>query len=46
MKTILARLIFAIPVLVFWSAAVASAQSDNWPQWRGPDGTAVVPDDP
>ena len=46
MKTVLGRLTFAIPFLAFWSAAVVSGQSDNWPQWRGPDVTAVVPDDP
>ncbi len=46
MKTNLGRRLFALPFLVFWSAAVVSGQSDNWPQWRGPDVTAVVPDDP
>ncbi len=31
--------------LLIWSGVPAAAESDNWPQFRGPDGTAVVADD-
>ena len=29
-----------------WMQAPGAAESDNWPQFRGPDGTSVVADDP
>ena len=35
-----------VPLLALVPALVVSAASDNWPQWRGPDMTAVVADDP
>ena len=31
--------------LLIWLGVPAAAESDNWPQFRGPDGTAVVADD-
>jgi len=33
-------------LLALWPQAVGSTTSDNWPQWRGADMTAVVDDDP
>ena len=33
-------------VLSVLSVQAGSAASDNWPQFRGPDGTAVIADDP
>ena len=36
----------ATAVVVALSARAEPAESDNWPQFRGPDGTAVVADDP
>ena len=36
--------LWAVPLLALAPAPVASAQ--NWPQFRGPDMTAVVADDP
>ena len=35
-----------VPVLAVLPSVLVSAASDNWPQWRGPDMTAVVEDDP
>ena len=39
---LVATLLFLFPP----SAPEASGASDNWPRFRGPDGTAVVDDDP
>ena len=33
-------------LLALWPQAVGVTASDNWPQWRGADMTAVVDDDP
>ncbi|MCY4658461.1 MAG: PQQ-binding-like beta-propeller repeat protein [Acidobacteria bacterium] len=40
------RLIAAATVAAVLASQAASAASDNWPQFRGPDGTAVIADDP
>ena len=41
-ETVLAALVmFAV-----WPALLVAGPSENWPQWRGPNHTAVVPDDP
>ena len=42
-------LVFLAPALLAglpWLHASAAAESDNWPQFRGPGGTSVVADDP
>ena len=39
-------MLWVVPLLALLPALVVSAASDNWPQWRGPDMTAVVADDP
>ena len=40
------RPIAAATVAAVLASQAASAASDNWPQFRGPDGTAVIADDP
>ena len=38
--------VLAVAMLVAISSRVQSSTSDNWPQFRGPDRTSVVADDP
>ena len=46
MKTHALRALATIPLLALLAGLDVSAASDNWPQFRGPEGTAVVADDP
>jgi len=38
--------IAALVMFAVWPALLVAGPSENWPQWRGPNHTAVVPDDP
>ena len=46
MRRRILRVLRTAPVLALLPSVLVSAASDNWPQWRGPDMTAVVEDDP